>query len=58
MSQRAMSKEAIEARQQRVRELLDKYPDISMSILRQRTGAGETVIRRIKERMKQERRVE
>lgn len=58
MTHRFMSKAAIEARQQRVRELLEKYPDMPTSVLQQRTGAGDDIIRRIRLQMKKEKRVE
>lgn len=57
MTHRFMSKEAIEARQKRVRELLEKYPDMPTSVIQQRTGAGDEVVRRIKAKMKQEKQV-
>jgi hypothetical protein len=49
-----MSKEAIEARQKRVRELLEKYPDMPTGIIQQRTGAGDDIVRRIRAQMKKE----
>lgn len=53
-----MSKESIEARQKRVRELLEKYPDMPTPVLQQRTGASDDIIRRIRLQMKKEKRVE
>jgi hypothetical protein len=53
-----MSREAIEARRQRVRELLEKYPDMSTSVIQQRTGAGDDIVRRIRAQMRREKRVE
>lgn len=58
MTHRFMSKESIEARQKRVRELLEKYPDMPTPVLQQRTGASDDIIRRIRLQMKKEKRVE
>ncbi len=54
MTHRFMTKEAIEARQKRVRELLEKYPDMPTGIIQQRTGAGDDIVRRIRAQMKKE----
>jgi hypothetical protein len=58
VTHRFMSREAIEARRQRVRELLEKYPDMSTSVIQQRTGAGDDIVRRIRAQMRREKRVE
>lgn len=55
MSYRSMTKEAIEARCQHARELIAKYPELTMAVLRQRTGASKETIRKIWAEMRNKR---
>ena len=49
---RFMSREAIEARQQRVREILEREPDLPTNAVRERTGASSDVVRRLRAEIK------
>lgn len=52
---RGMTKEAIEARYQHARELIAKYPELTMAVLRQRTGVGKETIQKLRAEMKNKR---
>lgn len=55
---RAMTKEAIEARYRHALELMQKYPEMTMAVLRLRTGVGKETIQKLRAEMRRWSRVE
>lgn len=52
MRSQFMTKDAIEARRRRAREILERNPDLSTDVVRTRTGASLDVVRRIRAEVK------
>lgn len=52
MRHRQMSREAVEARQRLVREILEREPDLPTDAVRARTGACSEVVRRLRAEVK------